>query len=196
MKRSLVVFARAPRLGRVKSRLAKGIGAGAALAFYRHMLARVLRRVAGDGRWRTILAVTPDRAATVARLWPRRLSRRRQGGGDLGVRMARVFRALPPGPVCIVGADIPDVTAGRIWHAFRALGTAEVVFGPAADGGYWLVGAHRGRHLGLFANVRWSTRHALADTRANLRGRRVALIDRLEDIDDAAAYHRWRARRA
>jgi len=192
MTRTLVVFARAPQLGRVKTRLARGIGMSAALAFYRRRLADLLHHVARDGRWRTVLAVTPGGAAATSRLWPRKLARHPQGAGDLGRRMGRVFRTFPPGQVCIIGADIPEITRARIWRAFRALGSADVVFGPAVDGGYWLIGAHRGRHLDLFADVRWSTRHALADTRANLKRRRVALIDRLADIDDAAAYRRWR----
>lgn len=193
MRRHLVVFARAPVLGRVKTRLAKGIGAGAALAFYRRTLTLVLRRVARDRRWRTVLAVSPDGAAGQARLWPARVARRPQGAGDLGARMGRVFRFRPAGPVIIIGADIPDIAARHVWRAFCALGAADVVFGPAQDGGYWLVGARPGAPLpDLFRNVRWSTRHALVDTRANLNGRRVALVDTLADIDDAAAYRRWR----
>lgn len=191
MNRHLIVFAKAPALGRVKSRLAAGIGASAALAFYRRTLASVLRRVARDGRWTTTLAVTPDNSGP----WPMRLPRRGQGGGDLGMRMGRVFRAWPPGPVVIIGADIPDITAGHIASAFRALGNADAVFGPARDGGYWLVGLRRGSKLpGLFKDVRWSTKHALADTLANLKGRRVARIATLDDIDDIAAYRRWRGR--
>ncbi len=192
MKRHLVIFAKAPALGRVKSRLAAGIGAGAALLFYRRSLAAVLRRVGRDRRWCTTLAVTPDRA-TGRRLWPLAVPRRPQGRGDLGQRMARVFRRWPPGPVAIIGADIPDITAAHVWRAFRALGNADAVFGPARDGGYWLVGLRRGPALPLlFADVRWSTAHALADTRASLRRHRVALVDRLDDIDDESAYRRWR----
>jgi rSAM/selenodomain-associated transferase 1 len=194
MKRHLVIFAKAPERGRVKRRLAAGIGDAAALAFYRHALAALLRRVGRDARWRTVLAVTPDAAARRRRRWPMALPRRRQGPGDLGARMGRALRELPAGPVCIIGADIPDIDAARVWCAFQALGTADVVFGPAEDGGYWLVGAHRGRHWKFFDRVRWSTRHALADTRAGLNRRRVALIDRLADIDDVAAYRRWRRR--
>lgn len=192
MRRHLVVFAKAPMLGRVKTRLAKGIGAGAALAFYRCTLTTLLRRVARDPRWRTVLAVAPDGASRRRRLWPVNVPRVGQGGGDLGARMSRTFRGAPLGPVIIIGADIPDIAAGHVWRAFRALGTADVVFGPAQDGGYWLVGLRRGPPLPeLFRDVRWSTRHALADTRANLNGRRVTLIERLADIDDAAAYRRW-----
>lgn len=195
MKRHLVVFAKAPALGRVKSRLAAGIGAAAALGFYRGTLAALLRRVARDRRWHTVLAVSPDRSARHRRLWPLRMARTPQGAGDLGARMARAFRRFPAGPVVLVGADIPEIAAAHVWAAFRALGTADAVFGPALDGGYWLVGLRPGRDPArLFRGVRWSTRHALADTRANLGGRRVALLGPLDDIDDAPAYRRWRAR--
>jgi uncharacterized protein len=60
------------------------------------------------------------------------------------------------------------------------------VFGPAADGGYWLVGFGPIRPARPFAGARWSTRHALADTLGNLRGRRVALLRTLRDVDTAA----------
>jgi rSAM/selenodomain-associated transferase 1 len=191
-RRTLVIFAKAPALGRVKSRLACGIGQAAALAFYRRTLAGILRRVAGDARWRTILAVTPDRAARCGRRWPRRLACRAQGDGDLGARMARAFRALPKGQVVIVGADIPELGAAHVARAFAALGKADIVLGPARDGGYWLIGAKgAARDVDMFARVRWSTAHALADTRANLHARRVVLLDVLDDIDDPRTYARF-----
>ncbi len=191
--RHLVIFLRAPRLGRVKSRLAAGIGDVAALRFYRETSAQVLRRLASDRRWRSELWVTPDRDRGAP--WPVRVPTRGQGQGDLGVRMARVFAALPPGPAVIIGSDIPDITRAHIAEAFRALGRTEAVFGPAADGGYWLVGLRRRPRVprGLFAQVRWSSPHALADTLAGLpRGMSVARLALLHDIDDAADYARWR----
>lgn len=185
----LVVFAKAPALGRVKSRLARGIGMTAALAFYRRSLATVLCRVARDPRWRTVLAVTPDRSAGAGRIWPMRLPRQAQGNGDLGMRMRRAFRRAPKGKVVIVGADIPGIDATHIARGFAVLGRADVVLGPARDGGYWLIGVKGAVcNADLFAAVRWSTRHALADTRANLRHRRVVLLDTLDDIDDRGAY--------
>jgi uncharacterized protein len=191
MTRYLVVFAKAPVLGQVKTRLGRDIGALAALRFYRRTLAVLLRRVGRDGRWTTVLAVSPDRAAHRGRFWPMRVPRCGQGRGDLGERMARALRAFGKSPVCIVGGDIPDLAAPHLWRAFRALGAADVVFGPAEDGGYWLVGTKPGRvSREMFRNVRWSTGHALADTRATLTARRVALVDELSDVDDGAAYRR------
>ncbi|WP_431857172.1 TIGR04282 family arsenosugar biosynthesis glycosyltransferase [Azospirillum sp.] len=196
--RHLVIFAREPCLGRVKSRLARGIGALEALRFYRRTLEALLRRVGRDPRWCVWLAVTPDRAARF-RVWPRGARVIPQGGGDLGARMARPLRRLPPGPVVIVGSDIPDADAPRIAAAFRALGRAAFVFGPAADGGYWLVGAARRSAMprSLFREVRWSSEHALADTMSGLpHGTSVAFVDVLNDVDDAEDWRRWRDRQS
>jgi rSAM/selenodomain-associated transferase 1 len=193
-RRQLIIFAKAPVLGRVKSRLARGIGPSAALAFYRRTLTVLIRRVARDRRWQTVLAVAPDAAARRGRLWPGRCARRAQGSGDLGARMARMFRTSARGPVAIVGADIPDLGARHVARAFRALGSADAVLGPAGDGGYWLIGLRRGPvPRNLFDPVRWSSEHALADTLANLRGRQVRLLERLDDVDDANDWRRWKA---
>jgi hypothetical protein len=190
----LIVFARAPRLGTVKRRLAAGIGDGAALAFYRRSLFALLRRL-GHGPWRCWIALTPDGALRTTR-WPRPWRAFGQGGGDLGQRMARAIRSRPRGPTLIIGADIPDIAPGHIEAAFRALGRADAVFAPAEDGGYWLVGCQRRPEIPrLFQRVRWSSEHALADTMGNLGGRTAILLDDvLDDIDDAAAYDKWRAR--
>ena len=196
--RHVVVFVKAPRLGQVKSRLSAGIGALPALRFYRLTTARVLRRLGCDARWRTLIAVAPS-GALHGRFWDPSLPRLDQGTGDLGRRMARVFGALPPGPAVIVGSDIPDLAPRLVAEAFRALGRFDAVLGPAQDGGYWLIGLKRTRAIpaGLFEGVRWSSPQALADTRASLPRRfSVALLERLEDVDDEAGYRRWCAREA
>jgi len=183
----LVIFARAPALGAVKRRLAAGIGATGARAFYVETTRTLLRRVAGGRWWQTVIAVTPDAAARRGRHWPGSLARLPQGGGDLGARMERALLRYPGRKAVLVGSDIPDVSAGHIRAAFAALGRAELVFGPARDGGYWLVGARDGRLArGLFRNVRWSGRHALSDTLANASARRVEMLEMLDDIDVAA----------
>jgi rSAM/selenodomain-associated transferase 1 len=179
------VFARAPRLGTVKRRLARAIGDRAALRFHQAILRRLLRLLARDPRFATVIAATPDWART---RWPVRLPAVGQGGGDLGARMARVLARGRR--TVVVGCDIPGLTAGDIRAAFRALGRADAVFGPAEDGGYWLVGFGPRRPARPFAGVRWSTEHALADTLANFRGFRVALLRTLRDVDDVTS---WKA---
>jgi rSAM/selenodomain-associated transferase 1 len=190
-QRYLVIFVKAPVLGQVKTRLGAAIGEAEAQAFYRRETARLLHRL-DDRRWHLVLLVSPDQARSAA-FWPQRLPRITQGRGDIGDRMARAFHVLPPGPVVIAGSDIPAIERPMIANAFRALGTADAVFGPAADGGFWLVGLKaRARHLPLFRGVRWSSPHALADTRANLASRSVALIETLRDVDTKADYDAWR----
>jgi rSAM/selenodomain-associated transferase 1 len=188
--RWLVVMAKEPRAGAVKTRLARDIGTVAATGFYRHSLAALTARLARDPRWRTIIAVTPD-GACCSPAWPARVARLAQGPGDLGARMQRVFDSLPPGPAVIIGADIPDIRADHIANAFALLGSHDAVFGPAKDGGYWLVGLRRFPKIrAIFSDVRWSSAHALDDTLANLAGSSVAVVEQLQDVDDGKSHRR------
>lgn len=191
-RRHLVIFARRPGVGVGKRRLARGAGDLTAWRFQRLMLARLLRRLAADPRWTTWLAVTPDRAARhpdwlpvagagAVRTMP-------QGQGDLGRRMARPMAVLPPGPVVVVGSDIPALGAAQVAAAFRGLGARDAVLGPADDGGYWLIGlSARARKRPPFDRVRWSGPHARADTCRNLArdGRSWRLLAALSDVDAA-----------
>ena len=197
MRRHLVLFVRAPQLGVGKRRLAREIGDVATVRFERLMIALLLRRLAHDRRWRLRIAVTPDKARHHARHWRRGIEAVGQGGGDLGVRMRRALTDCPPGPVVLVGGDIPALAAGHVAAAFRLLGSHDLVFGPAEDGGFWLFGARHPRHLPpLFEQVRWSGPHALADTLAGLPQRvSVGFAGRLEDVDDGEAYRRLAPRR-
>lgn len=191
-QRWLVIMAKEPRLGGVKTRLAGEIGAVRALSFYRTAAANVVRRLARDRRWRTVLALAPDACVNSA-FWPGGTLRLAQGHGGLGQRMQRVFDRLPPGPAVIVGTDVPQLVPAHVAAAFRLLGGHDAVLGPADDGGYWLVGLRRSpRVLRPFAGVRWSSPHALADTRANLRPASVALTRRLADVDGAREHRRLR----
>ncbi len=193
-RQTLVVMLKEPRPGRVKTRLGRGIGMVAAAWWFRHQALRLLRRL-DDPRWRLVLAVSPDAEGMASRVWPAHLTRVPQGQGNLGDRMARLFRRLPPGPVCIIGADIPGIGRGHVARAFAELGRHEAVIGPAPDGGYWLIGLKRTRATParLFEGVRWSGPHARADTLAGLGGCRVALIDTLSDVDEARDLHRRRS---
>jgi hypothetical protein len=156
-----------------------------------------MRRLAGDRRWRLRLAITPDRARRAAYKWHRGIEVVPQGGGDLGVRMRRVMATAPPGPVVLIGSDIPALSARHIAAAFRCLGRCDLVFGPAADGGFWLVGARRRPRLPpLFGNIRWSSSYTLADTLEELpRDVSVGFVDTLEDVDDGSSYRRLNPQR-
>ena len=187
MKPTLVIMVKEPHPGRVKTRLGRDIGLTASAWWFRHQVAGLLRRIE-DPRWDTVLAVAPDVEGLKSRVWPEHLPRVPQGSGNLGDRMARVFRTMPKGPVCIIGADIPGITRARVGEAFKALGNHEAVFGPAPDGGYWLVGLKRQRPVPprLFEGVRWSTDTALADSAATMIGLSIAHVATLQDVDTLA----------
>lgn len=192
MKNIVIVFARAPRLGTVKRRLARGIGDRAALRFHTATLHRLLRGLARQRRFRTVLALTPDRARMPL---PAAVSRIAQGQGDLGQRMLRAFRHFPRSRIALIGCDIPDIRPADLHAAFRALGVADATFGPARDGGYWLVAMSPRRPDRPFRNVRWSSDSALEDTLANFRFRQTRMLRMLQDIDLPEDYRRWRSGR-
>lgn len=191
MRNFLIVMVKEPHPGRVKTRLGRDIGLGAAAWWFRHQTRALLRRL-DDPRWQLVLAVSPDREGLQSRVWPAHLPRIAQGPGDLGDRMGRMLRNLPAGRVCIIGADIPDIMPSHVATAFQALGRHDAVFGPSYDGGYWLIGMARGAAIpaGLFQDVRWSTPHALADSKRSLGSARIALIARLQDVDDVSDLRR------
>lgn len=183
MKPTLVVMLKVPRPGRVKTRLGRDIGMVAAAWWFRHQVRALLRRIE-DPRWRVVLAVAPDDEGLRSRVWPVRFDRWPQGSGNLGDRMIRMMRQAG-GPVCVIGADIPGINRKRVSKAFAALGNHDAVFGPAPDGGYWLIGVKTGSKLAKSAlnGVRWSTEHALYDSRTALRLPRVVEVDTLADVD-------------
>jgi uncharacterized protein len=185
--RHLVIFVKAPRLGAVKTRLGRSIGPIAATRFYRLLSNATIKRLS-KGPWRTWLAVTPD-ADLHSAFWPRSLARRPQGPGDLGQRMARPFRELQ-GPLVLVGSDIPGLRARHIEAAFRALGQSHAVLGPAADGGFYLVGFRKMPRRNPFRGIAWSRPDTMAMTQEALAPLRVALLETLEDVDEAEAYLR------
>ena len=172
LRRHLVIFARELRLGKGKRRLACLIGDAAAIHFQRVALRALLLRLGRDRRWTTWVAVTPDRG---------RLHRLPPGVKQASAGRWRSGRAdaatyAPPTAGHAAGAGggdrqrIPDIRAANR-GGVPVLGRHSFVFGPARDGGYWLVGARRrpAEPADIFRGARWSTEHALADTLAHLR---------------------------
>ena len=190
--RNVVVMARRPVFGEVKTRLTPTLGRACALAVYSLMLKRTLKRVAG-GRWSTVVAATPPLTSRSDGRWVRGLPVIPQSGRDLGERMQSAFDAMPPGPVVMVGTDIPGLRRWHIAEAFRALRCNDAVFGPSLDGGFWLVGLSPAlRGLGIFTSARWSTQHALADTLNSIPDTfSHAMLETLRDIDTADDVERW-----
>jgi len=185
MKPRLVIMLKEPVAGRVKTRLGQEIGMTTAAWWFRHQSAALIRRLQSP-RWETWLAVAPD-TALHSRCWPAHLPRMTQGQGDLGARMRRIL-ARGPGPVLLVGGDIPGVRAAHITRAFGALGNHDLVFGPALDGGFWLAGARGPLPVKLFCGVAWSSATTLDEAISSAGSARVALVDRLGDVDTLADY--------
>jgi uncharacterized protein len=178
----LIVMAKHPAPGRVKTRLAATLGAERACALYRAFvldLAERLDALPYDVTW----AYWP-RAAPFAKLLPRARCRP-QRGADLGDRMANAV-AECGGPVVVIGADTPHVPAARLEEAVQALaGAADLVLGPADDGGYYLIGL-RAPTRAVFAGVAWGTSRVLAETLARAGGLRTLLLEPCFDVDTPA----------
>ena len=189
----VIIFARAPRYGAVKTRLARDIGAGDALRFYKRTLDRLARLVRSDARFDVVIAHTPDHERAGL---PAGIALAGQGDGDLGQRMVRALRWAGNRPAVVIGSDVPEVSAAHIRAAFVLLGRQPYVLGPARDGGYWLIGA---RHplrmqIDVLAGVRWSSASTMDDTIERLGD--VALLSAvLDDVDDGAAYRLCTAKR-
>lgn len=182
-EQTLLIFAKAPELGAVKTRLAAAIGHQAARAIYERLSRRIIVELSGSAKWQTIVAATPTHLLHHRMLTTHGSTIMDQGRGDLGQRMANAL--MTEGPAIVVGTDIPELNVSRVGDAFRMLATKDVVFGPAEDGGFWLVGL-RQKNLAqtMFRDVRWSTEHARADTLRNIDGARIGLLPVLRDLDD------------
>ncbi|MEP6689592.1 MAG: TIGR04282 family arsenosugar biosynthesis glycosyltransferase [Gemmatimonadaceae bacterium] len=200
-RRTIVVFARAPRLGEVKTRLAAELGNDAALEVYREVAEIAFGSAAGAVADRVVVACAPDLALDELREWAElsagaALHCEPQGSGDLGERLTR---AIDDGfrhgasAVIVIGTDCPALTSAMLNNAFAELHHADVVIGPAHDGGYYLIGV-RAPHAELFDGIPWSTPDVFAMTiEAAQRGAlRVRLLPPLADIDTAADWRAWR----
>ncbi len=198
----IILFARAPELGRVKTRLAQEIGDAAALAAYQELgrtcwsNAVAARSTLGG---RALVAYTPHDGEASVRAWLSGADAyMAQQSGDLGQRMlSAITLALSDGAgqVVVIGSDCPTLSERVLLDAFAALDRADVVIGPATDGGYYLIGMSRARDV-LFADVPWSSALTLRVTmdRAHAAGLRVAKLQPLSDVDTADDWCAWRSR--
>jgi rSAM/selenodomain-associated transferase 2/rSAM/selenodomain-associated transferase 1 len=205
----LVVFTRFPVPGKTKTRLIPALGEQGAAELQRDMTEHVLAeaaRLAASRRAAVEVRFEGADARRMADWLGPGVECRPQGCGDLGERMGWAFeRAFRGGAkrVLLVGADCPEMDAGRMREAFDALARADLVLGPAADGGYYLVGLRRSALSravpALFRDVAWGTDGVLAETRlrAGKIGLDPVLLEELSDVDrpeDLAVWERARAK--
>lgn len=181
----LAVFAKAPVPGTVKTRLVPPLTPHQAAQLHAAFIQDTLGRVADLDVVR-YLACAPDTqhpflAACAQRFRARRVA---QGAGNLGARMERVATSLLARhrKVLLIGTDSPTVPLAFVTEAVRRLDHAEIVFGPSADGGYYLVGLRR-IVGGLFRDIAWGGPDVLVATLARLDPSRVALLPPWYDVD-------------
>ncbi|HET9582086.1 MAG TPA: TIGR04282 family arsenosugar biosynthesis glycosyltransferase [Gemmatimonadota bacterium] len=191
----VAVFARAPEPGRVKTRLIPILHAAEAAELYEALLLDTIE--VAESCARTVIAFTPSGGRGVLdRLLGRHRRLLPQGPGDLGERLARVFEILceKGQPALVVGSDCPGLTPARIRAAAERLAHAEVVLGPALDGGYYLIGLRR-PHPELFRDIPWGTGAVLEATVGQAReaGLELELLEVARDLDTPEDLYEWYA---
>jgi rSAM/selenodomain-associated transferase 1 len=190
----LVIFAKEPVPGRVKTRLAKDVGIAAASALYDLMLRHVVKSVISP-QYDIVICKTPESgSACFEEIVPGAVVRD-QPEGDLGEKMSGVFKAeFARGyrRICIIGTDCPGITSSGILRAFELLGKFQLVLGPSCDGGYHLVGLSV-FHPELFEGIAWGTDEVLSDTLGIARsiGIDYGCLAVRVDIDEIAGLERY-----
>ncbi|KAA9333354.1 glycosyltransferase [Hymenobacter busanensis] len=199
MVNHLLVFARHPELGQVKTRLAHAVGAEEALRVYRALLASTHSAVDAVAAQKTLwLAGHAPTGESEFAHWAG-FEQHPQPAGDLGQRMYAAFAAaFAAGATAavIIGTDCPDLRPAHLNAAFYQLQNHDVVIGPALDGGYYLLGL-RTLVPDFFLHKPWSTDAVLTATLADAQrlGLRVAQLPALSDVDtaaDLAAWQNWK----
>ncbi len=186
----LVLFAKEPAPGRVKTRLARVIGPGPAAALYEAFLTDLAVALVAPA-WESVLAADGSGSGSLDRIFASGWSRTGQGSGSLGDRLRRAAAAAfgeGAEKVALVGSDAPTLSRTDVASAFAALDRAEVAVAPARDGGFTLVALRLPVIPSeLFGHVRWSTEFALSDLRRNVAKARLnlALLPEIPDVDVA-----------
>ncbi|WP_297691134.1 TIGR04282 family arsenosugar biosynthesis glycosyltransferase [uncultured Eudoraea sp.] len=182
-ERLLIIFTRNPKLGKCKTRLAAAIGDQAALDIYMILL-RHTAEITKDLNCSKEVHYTEEPESND--LWDELIySKHLQNGKDLGERMYNAFKTgFQKGykKVIIIGSDIYDLSSEIIEKAFTELENSDYVIGPAADGGYYLLGM-KSINKEIFTNKSWGTNSVLKDTLDDLRDKKVKLLQIKNDID-------------
>lgn len=180
----LIIFYRNPELGKVKTRLAATVGDEMALAVYWRLASHtreITERVDVDA------VVYYSHSLDTEDQWLG-FDRSVQRGSDLGERMKNAFEesfALGYQSVCIIGTDCWELTETHLEKAFEQCRQVDVVVGPAADGGYYLLGMNK-LYPELFENKKWSTDSVFKDTLQTIENLKISfsVLDELHDVDE------------
>jgi len=178
----VIVFVKNIKLGKVKTRLAKTIGNQAAFEVYKELVQvteEATKSIDSDVRIYFSEAIVDTK-------W-KNTYKAVQEGPDLGERMKNAFiKGFEDGyqRIVLIGSDLPDISATHIENGLEALEHSEVVFGPAEDGGYYLIGLSKMNTM-VFENKPWSKSHLLTETLSELKENDIQFktLDVLNDID-------------
>jgi len=199
----LILFTRYPEPGTTKTRLIPHLGPGGAADIQRQMTAHMVAQALPLKESRNLKVEVRYDGGDERRMraWlGDALTYRPQGPGDIGRRMARAFRdAGDRGhtSIVLIGADIPEMTTALLKRAFEKVQDDTIVLGPAADGGYYLIGLpSRGiaRQVpDLFSDMPWGTAMVLQETCRQLqrKGLDYTLLETLNDVDRPADLPIW-----
>lgn len=188
MKSALIIFVRNPVLGKVKTRLAAGIGEAKALQVYEHLLQHT-QSIVNDLEVTKFVYYADE--INNSDLW-NDLEKRKQHGDDLGERMQNAFEELFAAgfsKVCIIGSDCFELTSDIVTKAFAVLDTKDLVIGPVMDGGYYLLGTNK-LIPQLFINKTWSTSTVFSDTLKDAASLNLSVMQLpvLNDIDNESDF--------
>jgi rSAM/selenodomain-associated transferase 1 len=193
----LIIFAKAPILGVVKSRIATFAGAHRALEIYQLLLRQLFNAL--TSLTNVEVRVTPDSSAgDFSAQYNSHWIFKPQGDGDLGGRLTVAFAeafAEKMERVLIIGSDCPDVCQSDVTLGWSALEFSDLVLGPALDGGYWLIGLRK-PCPNLFRQIDWSSEKVLRQTLERAAGSHLSvhLLRQLSDIDTFEDWQRYRER--
>ena len=189
MKEALIIFVRNPRLGKVKTRIAKSVGDKRALAIYQQLLTKTL---AVASPWKGDKFVFYDQFIDQNDQWPNsEFFKRLQIEGDLGLKMYTALEELfnHYDKLVIIGSDCYQLTTTILNTAFIELSKKDVVIGPSSDGGYYLIGM-RSLCKELFEHIPWSTSQVLDITLKKIYEKKLS-YSKLGVLKDVDYYEDW-----
>ncbi|MBL7056126.1 TIGR04282 family arsenosugar biosynthesis glycosyltransferase [Candidatus Woesearchaeota archaeon] len=184
MKEIIVVFAKYPEEGKVKTRLGKEIGMEKAANIYKKLLENTIKNTSSKD-YDVALCFSPKNKEKEFEELLNIKIMNPQSKGNLGARMKDCFEHFLKDyqKVIIIGSDLPDMNQEIIKESFEILETKDVALGPSTDGGYYLIGM---KHLNeLFSNIEWSTNTVLKETINKIKKNNLTftLLKELKDID-------------
>ena len=179
----LIIFLKAPDAGKVKTRLAASVGNDEALRIYKLLVDHTFKLAKGAGFKTTLWFAN----AVDGQPFPNMdgFEVKTQSGSDLGERMHNSFQDSAPGKKIIIGSDCAELSIEILLEAAESLNQNDLVFGPAKDGGYYLVG-QKNHNPELFLGKEWSHEHVLQEAldKAHELELKVHLLPKLSDVDN------------